>query len=251
MDQERTGRCQAAWLGLVDFDAAWQLQDRLAAQVAARERPPLLLLLEHPHTYTFGRRGHGENLRWSEAELQQRGVTLRWIDRGGDITYHGPGQLVGYPLLPLAPAGWSAERLPQADYVGYLRQLEEVLILTLAGLGVVTGRREGHTGVWVMADVWGRCLRCDPHVKPQPAKIASIGVKVDARGISRHGFALNINPEREYWEGIHPCGLQGVTMADLADFFDPPPAVEEVARKTADVFARVFDLQLDWVDKVE
>jgi lipoate-protein ligase B len=110
--------CNAVWLGLVPYDEAWQLQNRLAVEIAASRLPPTLLLLEHPHTYTFGRSGHIENLLWDEAELTRRGVAVQWVDRGGDITYHGPGQLVGYPLLPLGSmnmqvqTGRDAARLP-------------------------------------------------------------------------------------------------------------------------------------------
>src|SRR5512133_3868529 len=184
------------WLGSIDYDVAWQLQNELSAAIAAGKQPPTLLLLEHPHVYTLGRQAHAENVLWDEAQRASRHITLRSVDRGGDVTYHGPGQLVGYPLLPLAPVGWTGERLPQADYVGYVRKLEKMLIFALARLGVVAGQREGLTGVWVAADVWARCPRCDPRVKPAPAKIASIGVKVDVQGISRHGFALNIATDR-------------------------------------------------------
>ncbi len=240
--------CEVYWLGRVDYDAAWHLQERLAGEIAAGRRPPTLLLLEHAHVYTLGRRTQPGHILWGAEEQAARGLTVREIDRGGDVTYHGPGQLVGYPLLPLAPAGWSSQRIPQADYVGYIRRLEEMLILALANLGLAAGQRPGLTGVWIMADVWGRCARCDPSVRPQPAKIASIGVKVDARGVTRHGFALNVCPDRSYWDGIVACGLDGVQMADLADFFDPPPPVEQVARAAADSFADVFAMNLQWGD---
>ena len=131
--------CQVQRLGLAPYEQTWKLQDELAAQIAAGQRPPTLLLLEHPHVYTFGRRGQAHNLLWGEAELAQRGITVHWVDRGGDVTYHGPGQLVGYPLIPLGAVSETAgqgARLPQADYVGYLRRLEQVLILALASYGV-------------------------------------------------------------------------------------------------------------------
>ncbi len=243
--------CDVTWLGQVDYDAAWHLQETLAVEIAARRRPPVLLLLEHPHVYTLGRRTGPGHILWDEAEQQARAVQVRAVDRGGDVTYHGPGQLVGYPLLPLAPPGWQSDRLPRADFVGYVRKLEETLIHALAQLGLVAGQRPGLTGVWVMADVWGRCARCDPRVRPQPAKIASIGVKVDTRGVTRHGFALNIAPDRAYWDGIIPCGLDGVQMADLADFFDPPPRVEQVAKIVAECFAGVFNLELQWKSSEE
>lgn len=234
----------ACWLGEVNYQSAWQLQDRLAVEVAQGTRPPVLLLLEHPHTYTFGRRGRAENLLWDEAELARRGVSVYHVDRGGDITYHGPGQLVGYPLLPLAQRGWTGERLPQADYVGYVRSLERMLISALARLGIAAGQREGLTGVWVAADVFSRCLRCDPRMKPQPAKIASIGVKVDVRGVSRHGFALNVHTDPVYWEGIVPCGLDQVQMVNLADLVDPAPSMLQVREAVQSAFEDEFHCRL-------
>jgi lipoyl(octanoyl) transferase len=180
--------CETLFLGQIEYQAAWDLQNRLAADIAAGKSGPVLLLLEHPHTYTIGRRGGDQHLLWDEARLQAEGASVYHVDRGGDITYHGPGQLVGYPLLPLAVPGWQGERLPQADYVGYLRKLEKVLILTLARFGIVAAQRDGLTGVWLPAEVWARCPRCDPGLGPAPAKIASIGVKVDGRGVTRHGL---------------------------------------------------------------
>lgn len=232
------------WLGSIDYDVAWQLQNDLAAAIAAGKQPPTLLLLEHPHVYTLGRQAQAENVLWDEAQRASRQITLRSVDRGGDVTYHGPGQLVGYPLLPLAPVGWIGERLPQADYVGYVRRLEKMLIFALARLGVVAGQREGLTGVWVAADVWARCPRCDPRVKPAPAKIASIGVKVDVQGISRHGFALNIATDPLYWEGIVPCGIDQVQMANLADLLDPPPGMTQVREAVVAAFEEVFECHL-------
>ena len=91
-------------LGLIEYGQAWRLQDEYASEIAEGNRPPTLLLLEHPHVYTFGRKGHAENLLWSEEQLKQKGISIHWVDRGGDVTYHGPGQLVGYPLIPLAPS---------------------------------------------------------------------------------------------------------------------------------------------------
>src|SRR5215470_7280869 len=120
--------CQVHRLGLVPYAEAWALQKTLAAQRAAGEIPDTLLLLEHPHIYTFGRRGHAENLLLDEAQLAARGITLEYVDRGGDITYHGPGQLVGYPILSLGVPVDAAGHVPQADYVGYVRRLEETLV---------------------------------------------------------------------------------------------------------------------------
>lgn len=242
---QSTQACQACWLGRVDYDTAWELQIRLAEEIARGDRPPTMLFLEHPHTITIGRRGGRDHILWDVDKLTQRGIQVREVDRGGDVTYHGPGQLVGYPLLPLAAPGWVGERLPQADFTGYLRRLELGLIHLLAHLGVASGRREGLTGVWIQPETWARCIRCNPVERPAPAKIASIGVKVDSRGISRHGFALNVNPDMDFWESIIPCGLDGVRMVCLADFINPPE-MPDLARMAAVELGKVLDLEISW-----
>lgn len=249
MEAPQSCTWDACWLGVVDYDSAWALQERLAGEIAAGTRAPTLLLLEHPHVYTVGRSGHDENLLWDAAQREMHGVALRYVDRGGDVTYHGPGQLVGYPLLPLAPRGWVAAgtenaRIPQADYVGYVRNLEKTLVFTLARLGIAAGQRPGFTGVWVAADVWARCPRCIPALKPKPAKIASIGVKVDVNGISRHGFALNVDTDLAYWDGIIPCGLEQVQMANLSDLLDPVPGIQQVRDALQSAFEGVFQCHL-------
>jgi len=263
--------CWVYRLGMVPYQQAWSLQERLAAQVAAGEHPPALLLLQHPHTYTFGRRGQAKNLLWGAAELEQRGIEVVWADRGGDVTYHGPGQLVGYPLLPLAPGGlfaghidrFSLEkteetgtgrlhaasesegvRLPGADYVGYLRRLEDALIAALFGLGLAAGQLPGMTGVWVQPDVLSRCRNCAPELRRRPAKIAAIGVKVDARGISRHGFALNVDPDMRYWDGIVACGLEDYSAVSLAELLQPAPGMERVERAVIAAFGSVFGYEM-------
>ncbi|HET9913438.1 MAG TPA: lipoyl(octanoyl) transferase [Anaerolineales bacterium] len=248
-------------LGLIEYERAWKLQDEYALEIAEGKRPPTLLLLEHPHVYTFGRRGKQENLLWGESQLKEKGIAIHWVDRGGDVTYHGPGQLVGYPLIPLFPLSRSrAERseplversrsggegethIPQADYVGYIRKLEKTLIVALARLGLAAGQRSGLTGVWIQADVHSRCPRCKPEDRKKPAKIAAIGVKVDARGISRHGFALNVNPDMDYWEGIIACGLQDEPVVSLADLFPEPPSMERVKQEVIAAFREVFGYQ--------
>ena len=251
-------------LGLIEYETAWKLQDQYAAEIAADERPPTLLLLEHPHVYTFGRSGKQENLLFGESQLREKGIDIHWVDRGGDVTYHGPGQLVGYPLLPLRPVRSSEmthdrdhestlltgstldeirpdrSRIPDADYVGYVRNLEKVIITALARFGLVTGQRKGLTGVWIQADVHSRCPRCAPEDRRKPAKIAAIGVKVDARGVSRHGFALNVNPDMTYWDGIIACGLQDEPIVSLADLFAEPPSMEQVKAEVVRAFEEVF-----------
>ncbi len=226
-------------LGLMEYERAWNLQEEYAREIAAGKRPPTLLLLEHPHVYTFGRRGKQENLLWEESRLKEKGIAVHWVDRGGDVTYHGPGQLVGYPLLPLGQVN-AESRIPQPDYVGYVRKLENTLIVALARLGLVSGQRPGLTGVWIQADVHSRCPRCKPEDRQKPAKIAAIGVKVDSRGISRHGFALNVNPEMEYWDGIVACGLQNEPVVSLADLFPEPPSMERVKKNVVEAFREVF-----------
>jgi lipoate-protein ligase B len=233
-------------LGLTPYQQAWDLQNRLAAEIAAGNRPPALLLLEHPHTYTFGRSGHPENLVWDSAELERRGVAVHWVDRGGDVTYHGPGQLVGYPLLPLAPAGLLSNppgetaRLPKADYVGYLRRLEAVLITALFHLGLAAGQIPGLTGVWIQPNVLSRCRFCPPEKRLKPAKIAAIGVKVDARGVSRHGFALNVAPQMDYWQGIIGCGLKDSPVTSLEELLDPAPTMQRVTELVVAAFGENF-----------
>jgi lipoyl(octanoyl) transferase len=248
--------CSVHCLGLVEYQTAWDLQNQLAAEIAVGQRPPALLLLEHPHTFTFGRRGHIENLLWDEEELARRGVSIHWVDRGGDVTYHGPGQLVGYPLLPLGTgnmqveAGSGSGHLPQADYVGYLRKLEQTLILALARLGVMGQQVPGLTGVWV-ADESQRsreALLANPPPEELAAaglaKIAAIGVKVDARGVTRHGFALNVDPDMTYWDGIIGCGLVGHSVARLADLLDPVPPMQAVIDAVISAFGSIYQYEM-------
>ncbi len=240
-------------LGLIEYESAWKLQNEYAAEIAEGKRPPTLLLLEHPHVYTFGRKGHAENLLWNEEQLKQKNISTHWVDRGGDVTYHGPGQLVGYPLIPLNPIRpdrfqSESSRLEddpikpvRSDYVGYIRNLEKTLIVTLARFGIVAGQRTGKTGVWIQADVHSRCVNCKPEDRESPAKIAAIGVKVDARGVTRHGFALNVNPDMTYWNGIVPCGLTEPVVS-LADLLDPAPDMQSVKEEIIKAFLEVFEI---------
>jgi lipoate-protein ligase B len=183
--------------------------------------------------------------------LERRGVSVLWVDRGGDVTYHGPGQLVGYPLLPLAPGGLHAaqpgekggkagSRLPQADYVGYIRKLEQMLILALMRLGIASVQVPNLTGVWVEPDSSSHTRDRAPDLRQPPAKIAAIGVKVDARGVSRHGFALNVELDMSYWQGIIGCGLENYPVTSLAEICSPPPAMGKVIETTAAAFGEVF-----------
>jgi lipoyl(octanoyl) transferase len=236
-------RCQVHALGTLPFLTARHLQEALARQIARGERPPCLLLLQHPPTYTFGRRGDEAHLLWSEDELEARGVSLYWTDRGGDVTYHGPGQLVGYPLLPLGSLN-AEGRIPQADYVGYLRRLEMTLLQALERLGLEACLLPDHTGVWIAPNVILLHDRREHHVVREAEKIASIGVKIDPQGVSRHGFALNVDPDMTYWEGIVACGLAGYEAISLADLVQPPPTMAQVKRAMVRSFADVFNFEI-------
>ena len=216
-------------MGVVPYQQAWDLQTQLASQVASREIPATLLLLEHPHTYTFGRSGHANNLLWNDEQLKERGIQVYWVDRGGDVTYHGPGQLVGYPLIQLKNQGLLSSletdttTLPQADYLGYLRKLEQVIIMALQSFGVKAQRIKKLTGVWVNG-----------------AKIAAIGVKVDVHGVARHGFALNVSPDMSFWDGIIGCGLDGYSITSLATLLTAPPSMQQVRQAVINAFGEVF-----------
>jgi lipoate-protein ligase B len=230
--------CEVHLLGLVPYKETWELQNHLATEIAAGERSPTLLVLEHPHTYTFGRRGNATNLLWDEAELAQRGVAVHWVDRGGDVTYHGPGQLVGYPLLPLGRVTSSGDgTLPKADYVGYIRKLEQVIIATVAKFGVKGQSMEGLTGVWV-----SREQKANNH-QVAIAKLAAIGVKVDAHGVTRHGFAINVNPNMHYWEGILGCGLEYPEIS-LSQILDEAPPMTRIQETLIRAFGKIFEYQM-------
>ncbi|TFH37405.1 MAG: lipoyl(octanoyl) transferase LipB [Anaerolineales bacterium] len=237
--EDRSSTLKVYTLGLIPYEAGRKLQEQLAQAVSKDQEPAVLLLLEHPHTYTFGRRGDERNLLWDSGQLDTRGVEVHWIDRGGDVTYHGPGQLVGYPIFALGQVN-AAGHLPQVDYVGYIRRLEEVIIRALADLGLIAGQIPDLTGVWVQPDVASRCRHCPPASRKQPSKIASIGVKVDVHGVSRHGFALNVNPEMSYWEGIIACGLSDYPAISLADLFETPPSMAQVRSAIIRAFQNVF-----------
>jgi lipoate-protein ligase B len=162
-----------------------------------------------------------------EAARAEKGVSVYHVDRGGDITYHGPGQLVGYPIMYLGRPG-ARGRLPRVDYVGYLRQIEEVLIQTLAAWGIAARRSEGYTGVWVDAG--------------EPVKVAAIGVKVDGAGVSHHGFALNVHPDLDFFEGIVPCGIRDWGVSSMAQLMDYRVDLRAVADVVAERFGQVFGM---------
>lgn len=242
--------CEFHLLGLVPYEPVWRLQDELAVEIAAGKRQPTLLLLEHPHTYTFGRRGNLDNLMWDMEDINRRGIQVHWVDRGGDVTYHGPGQLVGYPLLPLNTEGLHPDpvnksgTLPQVDYVGYLRKLETTLIQSLVIWGLKAQSVAGMTGVWVHVEDVGKMPSSREDREPSLAKIAAIGVKVDVHGITRHGFALNVNTDMSYWQGIIPCGLEGYEVTSLERLIDPVPEMQDIIKAVLTSFGQVFGYQM-------
>lgn len=182
---------RATSFGRVGYLEAWRLQEAVATRLAAGA-PERLLLLEHDPVYTIGRRGTLDHLTASAAELRAAGASVYRVDRGGDITYHGPGQLVGYPIISLGEA---------PDVVAYVRSLEEALRDTLADFGIASRTIEGKTGVWVeLPD------RRDA-APPQVGKIAAIGVRV-SRGVTRHGFALNVDTDLDAFARMIPCGFR-------------------------------------------
>jgi lipoyl(octanoyl) transferase len=204
--------------GTVAYHEAWALQRQL---VAARQDDlgrDVLLLLEHPAVYTLGKRADRAHVRWSPEQRRARGIDLVEVDRGGDVTYHGPGQLVGYPILRLGSV---------RGVVGYVRALEEVLIRTLASYGVTASRSAGYTGVWV-----------------DDAKVAAIGVRVASRGITSHGFALNVTTELGDFAGIVPCGIADREVCSL-ESLGVETTVEEAADRVQLAVAEVFDATLE------
>src|SRR5947208_1989316 len=189
--------CQVQELGRIEYGKAFELQQRLVEERKRELIPDQLLLLEHPHTITLGRNGRMENLLASEPALRGAGIVFHPTDRGGDITYHGPGQAVGYPILDLRD--W------KRDVGAYMRAIEQVMIDALAGFGIDAGRLSGCTGVWV-----------------EGRKIGAIGVHI-SRWVTSHGFALNVDTDLSYFGYIVPCGLAKpvTSMAQLGVRVEP------------------------------
>jgi len=200
-------------LGLVPYPAAWALQNRLADARRAGLAPDTLILLEHPHTYTIGRSGTRDHVFLTEAELATRGIICLDVDRGGDVTYHGPGQLVGYPIFDLGP---------QPDVGRYLRNLEDCLIDTLADFGIAGGRLSGYTGVWI-----------------GDRKIAAIGVKV-SQGVTTHGFALNVTTDLSLFTHILPCGISDKGVTSMAVELGRAPVMAGVGDRVVAHFSERF-----------
>lgn len=209
---------RAFWLGRVDYDEAQALQKWCVAERQAGRIPDTLLLLEHPPTYTIGRSGGEQHLLVSEAEIVAAGGSVHRVDRGGDITYHGPGQLVGYPILDLNDHYRDAHR--------YLRELEEVLIRLVAEHGLTGGRIEGLSGVWLKDE-----------------KVAALGVHL-SRWVTSHGFALNVTTDLKDFDRIVPCGIRDHGVTSLERVLGRALPLEAVAERAAFHLAELFALDL-------
>lgn len=212
----RQGQCQFSWLGTVDYLVARAMQDSLVNRVHGNLSPDTLLLLEHPHVYTRGRLSRDDHLLSSEADLAGAGVPVYDTDRGGQITYHGPGQLIGYPIINLRE--WDGGPLR------YIRTLERVIIDTLADFGIAAHTEQALTGVWTAG-----------------GKIAAIGVKI-SRGITFHGFSINVNPDLSYYRHIIPCGISDRPVGSMAGLISEEPALEDVRYSLVYHFGRAMGM---------
>ena len=222
-------------LGLKDYKETWEYQEQLFKHILDLkisnrregknvETPNYFLLVEHPHVYTLGKSGDLHNLLCSEDELKERGASFYKINRGGDITYHGPGQIVGYPILDLENFF--------TDIHKYLRFLEEMVILTLADYGVEAGRSPGETGVWIDAGT------------PYARKICAMGVRA-SRWVTMHGFAFNVNTNLSYFDHIVPCGIKDKAVTSLnIELGKKIVPVEEVKEKLLQHFKILFQANL-------
>lgn len=216
--------CRVIYAGQIDYQAAWDWQRQLVADRSAGRCGDTLLLLEHPPTITLGRASHREHVLVAPDELARRGVTLIESDRGGDVTYHAPGQIVGYPILKLSQHG--------GDLGRYLRNLEQTIIRVLANYSLSGSRVPGLTGVWVATD------------GQQAAKIAAIGVRLSASGITSHGFALNVTTDLRGFEQIVPCGIRERGVTSLERVLGSTPPLETVQAQVVQCFGAIFGVDL-------
>jgi lipoyl(octanoyl) transferase len=209
-------RCELRDLGRIGYEEAFAIQRDLAAARKKGEISDQLLIVEHPHVVTMGRNGHAENLLASPELMERAGITFHLTDRGGDVTYHGPGQIVGYPIVDLRE--W------KRDVVAYVRGIEQVLIDALGGFNIAAERLPGSTGVWV-----------------NDAKVAAIGVHI-SRWVTSHGFALNVDTDLSYFRYIVPCGLtKPVTSMRM---LGSNAVRADVVRALVESFGRYFEFEI-------
>lgn len=212
-------RCVVYQPGLIEYDDAYHLQQKLLGERLDGQIADTLLLLEHPPTITIGKSGKLENVLASPTQLAKKGISLVFVDRGGDVTYHGPGQIVGYPIFDLRERGRDAHQ--------YLHNLEEVLIRTLNDFSIESGRDSSHAGVWV-----------------RDAEIAAIGLSI-RKWITMHGFALNVNTDLAPFSLINPCGFDNRKATSMEKLLGQEIPVETVTERLLAHFSEVFDAQLE------
>lgn len=221
MPMNKSPHVKTSWLGSAPYQAVWDLQAEVVAAVRDGAAPDTLLLLEHPHVFTMGRAASADHLLWDDAEQSRREVDVIWSDRGGEATYHGPGQLVGYPILDLNHFGLT---IPQ-----YLERLEQSLINYMGELGIDAQPGEPDlTGVWSRGE-----------------KVAAIGIKLN-RSVVSHGFALNLTTDLEYFDGIVPCGHADKRPTSVEALTGRQIGTEDAARDYATHFANVFGARIEW-----
>jgi lipoyl(octanoyl) transferase len=221
--------CYTVDVGLIGYAGAWELQKRLVAARKTGAMEDVLLLCEHPHVITLGRNGKREHLLASEQVLRQKGVEFHSSDRGGDITYHGPGQLVGYPILNLGAI--------RKDVVWYVRMLEEVMLRATAEFGISAERVAGKTGIWVRATNDSNV----PGVTEE--KLGAIGVHL-SRWVTSHGFAYNFSTDLRYFDLIVPCGITGRKATSLEKILGRAVTRKEVVQPVVQNFGDVFGLEM-------
>ncbi|RYZ53169.1 MAG: lipoyl(octanoyl) transferase LipB [Sphingobacteriales bacterium] len=227
-------------LGIIEYGQAWDMQEAIMKKgldakaawyaLPAADRPASmgtenhLLLCSHPHVYTLGKSGHMENLLVNDSRLKELDIAFYRTNRGGDITYHGPGQIVGYPVLDL--------ELFFTDLGRYMRSLEEVIIRTIAAWGIEAGRLEGSTGVWL-----------NPEDPSRARKICAMGVRC-SRWMTIHGFALNVNTDLKYFDYIVPCGISDKKVTSMEKELGYPLPEEEVRQRILEEFSLVFEAEI-------
>ena len=226
----------------IDYQQAWDYQEKLFGEVVSAKQenrqsddplptPNFLLFCEHPHVYTLGKSGKESNLLINEEFLKSKGASFIKINRGGDITYHGPGQVVGYPILDLDNFGLSIK--------SYIFNLEEVIIKTLLSFGIKASRSEGATGVWLDTDNAARSR-----------KICAIGVRT-SHWVSMHGFALNVNTDLNYFDYIVPCGITGKGVTSIQKELGHQISMDEVQSKLLESFREVFAMEIFFPADIE
>jgi lipoyl(octanoyl) transferase len=226
--------------GRISYAEGLALQQRIVAARKANLIGDTLLLLEHPPVLTLGRNAKRAHVLASDELLRAEGIELHEINRGGDVTYHGPGQLVGYPIVDLR-GDLPGKRGPHLGPVDFVRLLEEVLIRTCGEFRVMAQRIPGRTGVWTLA-----------HGSTAEKKVGAIGVHV-SQGVTSHGFALNVTTDLRDFQWIVPCGIadREVTSLELESDAEPPPTMEAALNAASRYFGRVFERQMIWTESVE